>query len=90
MNQVRLTSSTPSISYQLIDSCYQLMCVLFEMRFAHLKPHDVRFMSRFAQHGSHHMASFVIFVGLFVHYIYHMFVSFWGSQKPRVYWLCEA
>jgi hypothetical protein len=54
-----------------------------EMCFAHLKPLDVRFMSRFAQHGSHHVASYFMSVGLFVNHIYHMFVSFLGvSEAP--------
>ena len=86
MNQVRLTSSTPSVSYQQIISLLSLLSFVFvsvEMRFAHLKPHDVRFRS-------HHMASFFMSIGLSVHHIYHMFVSFSRSRKPRVHWLFEA
>lgn len=90
MNQVRLTSSTPFTLYQFINLLVSLMCLSLEMRFAHLKPHDVRFMPRFARHGSHHMAFLFISIGIFVHYIYHMFVSFQGSGNPHVYWLCET
>jgi hypothetical protein len=74
--QVRPTSSTRSLSLQQFNLLRLFVDHLVEMCFAHLKPLDVRFMSRFAQHGSHHVASFVVSIGLSVLHIYHMFVSF--------------
>jgi hypothetical protein len=84
-NQVRPTSSTPSLSFQYLKLLISCVNDLVEMCFAHLKPLDVRFMSRFAQHDSHHVASYFMSIGLFVHHIYHMFVSFLGvSEAPSL------
>lgn len=82
MNQVRVTSPTSPTTCNFFNSCLTLMCALYEMCFAHLLPHDVRFMFRFAQHGSHHMACSFMCIGLSVHYIYHMFVSFLTPSEP--------
>jgi hypothetical protein len=84
-NQVRPTSSTSSLSLQHFNLLLLFRDDLNEMCFAHLKPLDVRFMSRFAQHGSHQVASFVMSIGIFVHHIYHMFVSFLGvAEAPSL------
>lgn len=85
MNQVRVTSPTSLTSIQVNIDLLTFICDSCLMSFAHQSPHDVRFMFRFAQHGSHHMASISIYVGISVHYIYHMFVSFLTpSEAPRL------
>ena len=85
MNQVRVTSPTSPTSYQINIDLMTYLCGSYQMSFAHLTPHDVRFMFRFAQHDSHHMASISSYVGISVHYIYHMFVSFLTpSEAPRI------
>ena len=76
MNQVRVTSPTSLTSFQLIFDLMTCICGSCLMSFAHQTPHDVRFMYRFALHDSHHMASTSRFIGIDVHYIYHMVVSF--------------
>ena len=76
MNQVRVTSPTSDTSIHLNIELLIFICDSYLMSFAHQTPHDVRFMFRFAQHGSHHMASISRLIGLSVHYIYHMLVSF--------------
>ena len=76
MNQVRVTSPTSPTSFQINIDLMTYLYGSYQMSEAHLTPHDVRFMFRFAQHGSHHMASISSYVGISVHYIYHMFVSF--------------
>jgi hypothetical protein len=90
MNQVRVTSPTSPTSFQLNIDLMTFICASNQMSFAHLTPHDVRFMFRFAQHGSHHMASVSRFIGLSVQYIYHMFVSFLPPQKAHAYCVLEV
>ena len=59
LNQVRLHLHNASRTHLYVYLLSQWMSISLEMRFAHLlKPCNVRFMSRFAQHGSHHMSSF--------------------------------
>jgi hypothetical protein len=90
MNQVRVTSPTSPRSIQSNIDLIALLGLKCQMSFAHHTPHDVRFMYRFALHGSHHMASISRFIGLSVHYIYHMFVSFLPPQKAHAYCVLEV
>jgi hypothetical protein len=74
LNQVRLHLHNASRTHLYVYLLYQWMSISLEMRFAHLlKPYNVRFMSRFAQHGSHHMSSvhmyFLLICSLHISYV---------------------
>lgn len=74
LNQVRLHLHNASRTHLDVYLRYQWMSISLEMRFAHLlKPCNVRFMFRFAQHGSHHMSSvhmdFLLICSLHISYV---------------------
>ena len=74
LNQVRLHLHNASRTHLYVYLLSQWMSISLEMRFAHLlKPCNVRFMSRFAQHGSHHMSSvhmdFFLICSLHISYV---------------------
>ena len=67
LNQVRLHLHNASRTYLYVYLFSKWMSISLEMRFAHLlKPCNVRFMFRFAQHGSHHMSFFICISELFL------------------------
>jgi len=74
LNQVRLHLLTSSRTHLYVYLRYLWLSISLEMRFAHLlKPCNVRFMFRFAQHGSHHMSfvhmDFLLICSLHISYV---------------------